>query len=939
MTESLLQPAAADLLDGQRRLFLFDGMALLYRAHFALVRSPRYASTGLCTSGIFGMANTIIDLIQREKPSHMAVAFDTSEPTERHKRFAEYKAQRDEMPEDIAAQLPWVDRLFKAFNITTIRIPGFEADDIIGTLAGQASDQNVETWMVTPDKDYDQLVSDHVSIFKPGRKGSEFERIGVPEVLRKWDIERVDQVIDMLGLIGDSSDNVPGVPGIGPKTAQKLIAKYGTLEALLEQVDDLKGKQRERLIEYRDKAILSKWLVTIKRDVPHDIKMEDLRWQGPDEAALRQLFVELEFQTIGKRVFGDAFSIKAAQVAATQTVREQEIQASLFDEPVEVKTIDDVPHTYHVVRDAEARRRLLAQLQQQPAICFDTETTGLDPRTERPLGLAFALQPHEAYYVVCPENATETAEVLETFREVFEDPSIRKIGQNLKYDITLLRWHGIRVAGEVFDTMLAHSMKEPEMRHGLDYLAELYLGYKPISIEQLIGPKGKDQKTLADIDPDVVGQYACEDADITLQVARVLEAELEGSSVKQVCYDVECPLIEVLVDMEYEGIRFDVDAIHRYSDQLQQEIDALREDIFAMAGHEFNIDSPKQLGVVLYEELRVEENPKKTATGQYSTREAELERLSARHPIIRNVLEYRNAVKLKSVYVDQLPAHVHPDTGRIHTEYSQSWTATGRMQSKNPNLQTIPIRKTRGREIRAAFVARDEDHLLLSADYSQIELRVMAELSGDAAMCEAFQQEIDIHAATASKVYKVELDEVTREMRDKAKTVNFGIIYGISAFGLQQRLNIPRAEANALIENYFLKYPGVREYIDRTIAFAREHGYVETMTGRRRYLRDIGSRSRAVASTAERFAMNSPIQGTAADMLKLALINVHRGLIDGGFQTKMLLSVHDEIVFDMPREEQDRVVPVIEKAMKTALPMSIPIVVEMGVGESWLEAH
>ncbi len=914
-------------------------MALVYRAHFALIRSPRFTSGGMCTSAVFGMINMLNDLIKREQPTHLAVAFDTSEPTQRHIDFPEYKAQRDAMPEDISVQLPYIDRLLDAYKVRTIRMPGYEADDIIGTLALEASKQEFETWMVTPDKDYDQLVSEHVWIYRPGRKGSGFERIGVPEVLAKWEIERVDQVIDVLGLMGDTSDNIPGVPGVGPKTAQKLIQKFGSVENLLEHTDQLKGKQRERIEENTEQALLSKRLVTIQLDVPHDIDLETLHWQGPDNDALKQLLMELEFDTLGKRIFGKSFSSSATRAANIRDKREQEIQATLFDEPVEEKTIRDVAHDYTLINDEAGRAKLLEELLQQSTICFDTETTGLDPRVADPLGLAFSFAPHQAFYVACPQNRDEALAVLEQFRPVFENESIRKIGHNLKYDLSLLKWHGLTVAGELFDTMLAHSMKEPEMRHGLDYLAKLYLGYAPIPTSDLIGPRGEEQKNMRDVPLEQLSEYACEDADVTLQVAAVIEPELDSLGVSQVCYEVECPLVPVLVDMEYEGIRLDTDALASFSDELSRDIDQLREDIFEAAGHEFNIDSPKQLGVVLYDELQLEANPKKTATGQYSTRESELERLSARHPIIADVLQYRNAVKLKSTYVDQLPTHVHPDTGRIHTHYSQSWTATGRMQSNDPNLQTIPIRKSRGKGIRAAFVARDENHLLLSADYSQIELRIMAELSQDPAMMEAFQANTDIHTVTASKVYKVDLEDVTREMRDKAKTVNFGIIYGISGFGLQQRLNIARNEANELIANYFEKYPGVQSYIDDTIAFAKEHGYVKTLTGRRRYLRDINSRSRTVASTAERLAMNSPIQGTAADMLKMALIKVHRALGEGGFQTKMLLSVHDEIVFDMPKDEQDRVMPVIEQAMKSAMPMSVPIVVEMGTGENWLEAH
>jgi DNA polymerase-1 len=919
-------------------------MALFYRAHFALIRSHRYTSGGLCTSGVFGMTNAVLDILAREDPTHIAVAFDTREPTQRHIDYPQYKAQRDVMPEDMQAQQPYIDRLFTAMQIPVIKMPGYEADDVIGTLALQAADQGFRTLMVTPDKDYHQLVRDDVLIYKPGRKGGEVELIGIPEVLAKWEIERVDQVIDILGLMGDSSDNIPGIPGIGPKTAQKLIAKYGTIESLIEHSSELKGKQRERVEENVDLALLSKRLVTIQLDVPHDLTIESFKRQKNETKELKELFMELEFDSLGKKIFGKSFSSASNRAAVIREKRETEIQATLFDDPVDEKTIADVKHNYHTVQTEMERQSLVELLLQQKSFCFDTETTGLDPRVAAPLGISFAVKPHEAYYVVIAEDAGQCAAILNQFRPVFESESIKKIGHNLKYDMSLLKWHGIEVRGELFDTMLAHSMKEPEMRHGLDYLSTLYLGYKPIATSNLIGPKPKTakdppQKNMRDVPLIDLVNYACEDADVTLQVAAALIPDIEERGVSKVCYEVECPLIPVLVDMEFEGIRLDTDALAAYSVVLEKEIADLQARIFSAAGHEFNVDSPKQLGVVLFDELELEENPKKTATGQYSTREAELERLAGKHSIIADVLDYRNARKLKSTYVDQLPLAVNEKTKHVHTHYSQTWTATGRMQSTDPNLQTIPVRKQRGREIRAAFVPRDDDHLILSADYSQIELRVMAELSGDEGMMEAFASGEDIHTVTAAKVYKVDVEEVTREMRAKAKTVNFGIIYGISAFGLQQRLNIPRAEASELINNYFEKYPGVQDYIDRTIAFAKEHGYVATQTGRRRYLRDINSRSRGSVQAAERLAMNSPIQGTAADMLKLAMIRVHDALSDGNFKTKMVLTVHDEIVFDMRKSEQETVMPVIEQAMKNTLEMKVPIEIEMGVGKNWLEAH
>jgi len=923
-----------------KKLVLLDGMALTYRAHFALVRSPRLTSGGLCTSAIFGVLNTLLDIIKREQPTHIAVAFDTQAATARHAAFPEYKAQRDAMPEDIAKQLPYIDRLFEAYNIHSIRLPGYEADDIIGTLAHEAAREGFQVLMVTPDKDYDQLVTKDIWVMKPGRKGGEIEIAGVPEVLQRWEVERVEQVIDVLGMMGDASDNIPGIPGIGLKTAQKLIAEYGSLESLLAHVHELKGKQRERVEQFAEQARLSKQLVTIQLDVPHQVDVYALGIQPPDNTKLKALLSELEFDTIGKRIFGRTFSSAQNRAVVVREKREKEIQASLFDDLSDEQTIRDVPHNYRVVQTAEQRQELYQLLMQQTEICFDTETTGLDPRSAFPLGIAFSFKKSEGFYVVCPPETQAMQAVLDVFRPIFENERIAKVGHNLKYDMTLLKWQaGITVRGPLLDTMLAHSMKEPEMRHGLDYLAKLYLNYQPISITELIGERGSEQRNMRDVPIDVVAEYAAEDADITLQVANAIRPEIEKQGVAQVCYAVECPLVPVLVDMEYEGIRLDTAALQAFSEKLVPEIAQLRENIFSAAGHEFNIDSPKQLGTVLYDELQLERNPKKTATGQYSTRETELMRLVGRHQIINDILEYRNAVKLKSVYVDQLPTAVHPQTGKLHTHYSQTWTATGRMQSDNPNLQTIPVRKERGREIRAAFVPRDPNYLLLSADYSQIELRVMADLSADEAMIEAFHQNLDIHAATVAKVYKVAVEQVTREMRDKAKTVNFGIIYGISAFGLQQRLNIPRAEAQMLIENYFDKYPGVRAYIDRTIAFAREHGYVQTQTGRRRYLRDINSKSRAVASVAERLAMNSPIQGTAADILKLAMIRVHQALESGLFKTKMLLTVHDEIVFDLHKSEQDTVIPLIRQAMESALPMRVPLAVETGVGQNWLEAH
>ena len=698
-----------DLFSASKKLFLLDGMALTYRAHFALIRSPRFTSGGQCTSAVFGMLSTIMDILSKEQPTHIACAFDTSEPTQRHERFPEYKAQRDAMPEDLASQLPLIDELLAALNITTIRLPGYEADDIIGTLATEATGQGFQTWMVTPDKDYHQLVSDEVQIYKPGRKGGAAEIMGVQEVLDQWEIERVDQVIDVLGLMGDSSDNIPGVPGIGPKTAKKLIAQFGSIEEVLAHTDQLKGKQKERVIENHDQALLSKWLVTIQRDVPHELDLDSLKCQARDDQQFRELLTKLEFETLGKRYFGNSFSVASARSAVVREKRETEIQQSLFDTdaPSEAQTLADVSHQYHMIRDADGRAELIKKLADCNEFCFDTETTGLDPRTARPLGLAICMQPHEAFYVVLPEDKNELTAVLNEFASVFADESITKIGHNLKYDITVLKWHGIEVATPIVDTMLVHTLTEPEMRHGLDELCELYLNYRPVPTSDLIGPKGKDQKNMADVPLDQLSEYACEDADVTFQLAKILRPTVVEHEMEQVCDEVECPLVPVLVDMEWNGITLDTDSIQEYSDVLQKEIDDLGARIFSAAGHEFNIDSPKQLGVVLFEELELEANPKKTATGQYSTREAELERLSGKHQIVADVLDYRNARKLKSTYVDQLPAAVNPETGRLHTHYSQTLDSDGADAVKRPQPADDPrSKRTRSRNPRRLHPAR-----------------------------------------------------------------------------------------------------------------------------------------------------------------------------------------------------------------------------------------
>ncbi|MYB57956.1 MAG: DNA polymerase I [Gemmatimonadetes bacterium] len=918
-----------------KTLYLLDGMALVYRGHFALIRSPRMTSKGLNTSALFVFANTLLDILGNTKPSHLAVVFDTPEPTFRDEIYKEYKAQREKMPEDISGALPYIDQMCEAFNVPVIRKPGYEADDVIGTLAKEAEKSGFTTYMVTPDKDYAQLVSNKTFISKPGRTGDGAEILGVPEILEQWEIERVDQVIDMLGLMGDSSDNVPGVPGIGPKTAQKLIAQYDSVEGLLDHVDELKGKQKENVETYREQALLSKELVTIHLNVPLDFGLDNLAVKTRDEQKLKTLFAELEFSTLGKRLFGNDFNIDQQQI-------------SLFGDETAVagvsahKTIADVEHTYHLVDTPEKRAALIEKLAQQKAFCFDTETTGLNPRTCEMLGIAFSFQPHTGYYVPMPEDPDKNKAVLEEFRGILENPDTEKIGHNLKFDLAVLLWQGIRVQGLAFDTMLAAYVTAPEMRRGMDSLSLALLGYEPIKIESLIGEKekGKEQKTLREVPLDKVAEYAAEDADITLQLAEALRPKIKEMGQTRVFEDIECPLVSVLAQMEYEGIRMEASVIEALSEDLQDELVAIRQRIYDLAGETFNLNSPKQLGDILFEKLKLDPNARRTAkTKQYQTGESILQRLAYKHEIVEQILEYRTYSKLKSTYLDMLPGAVFQGTGHIHTHYEQAVTATGRLQSHGPNLQNIPIRTEKGREIRKAFVPRNENYTLLSADYSQIELRVAAELSRDEEMHRAFREGLDIHAATAMKIYGLDERDVTDDMRRQAKTVNFGIIYGISAFGLAQRLNIPRFEAGNLIEQYFEQFPGAKKYMDDTIDFAREHGYVETMTGRRRYLRDIHSRNATTRKSAERNAINSRIQGTAADMIKIAMRRVQDALFERDLKTRMLLQVHDELVFDMHKDEADIAMPLIEDAMKNALPMSVPIVVEMGMGNTWLEAH
>ena len=936
-----------------KRLFLLDGMALVYRAHFAFATRPILTSSGFNSSALFGFTNTLLDLINKHQPTHLAVAFDTPEPTARHKEYPAYKAQREAMPEDLSAALPHVDRLCEAFRIPVIKCPGYEADDVVGTLTRVAELEDFETFMVTPDKDFAQLVTDRTFMLKPGRKGDEIEILKVPDVLEKWGIERTEQVIDILGLWGDASDNIPGVPGIGQKTASKLILKYGSIEGLLEHLGDLKGKQKENLTNHQEEAHLSKRLATIDRQVPIDISLNELKCQEPDSDLLRALCIEFEFNSIGRRLFGEGF--KAGRGASS--VKEGEFE--LTSEPVgdsseaesvesNLKTLSDTDHEYTCVDTAAGRRVLIEELKQQALFCFDSETTGLDPKTAKIIGLAFSFADHRAYYVpVLPYGddgltsspVGDPLPILEEFRDVLADEGIGKIGHNLKYDLSVLRWQGFRVGGTIYDTMLMHCLIEPELRHGMDFLAEMYLGYAPVSITKLIGEKGKDQKDMLSVPLSQLSEYAAEDADVTWRLFQDLKPKLKEAEQESIYFDIEAPLVRVLVAMEHEGVRLDSEALHQFSTQLALQISTLEKEIYDLAGKEFNLNSPKQLGEILFGEMKLVEKPKKTKTGQFATNEHVLMTLAVEHEIVRKILEYRTATKLKSTYADTLPETIFPGTGRVHTTYQQAATATGRLNSNGPNLQNIPIRTELGQEIRRAFVPRGEGYRLLSADYSQIELRIIAALSDDEGMKAAFASGEDIHSATAAKVYGVFPEMVTSEMRRKAKMVNFGVAYGISAFGLSQRLGIARKEAVEIIDQFFANFPGIKGYIDKTIEFAREHGYVKTISGRRRYLRDINSGNGTVRGGAERNAINSPIQGTAADMIKIAMARVAKALEEGGLKTRLLLQVHDELVFDLWEAEEAQVRSLVAQEMKTALPLSVDLEVEIGTGDTWLEAH
>jgi DNA polymerase-1 len=937
-----------------KKLFLLDAMALVYRAYFAFSNNHRINSKGQNTSAIFGFTNTLLDVFKKERPTHMAVVFDTAAPTARHEEFAAYKANRQEVPEDLASSIPFVVRLCEGYNIPVISQDGYEADDIIGTLAKIAEKDGFETYMMTPDKDFGQLVSENIFIYKPARAGGNAEIMGVNEVCRRWDIENVDQVKDILGLMGDSVDNIPGIPGVGEKTAILLVKQFGSVENLLQRTSELKGKLKEKVELNRDLAIQSKRLATILLDVPVNIKPDELIIREPDKDALRELFTELEFRRLA-----DQLNVSLASPAATPANRPVTLsatQTSLFEtdetghlqkitdthivtaEPV-FKTINDVKHEYHIINTQDEIAGLAALLSQQKSFCFDTETTSVDANNSELVGLSFSIKEHEGYYVPVPSSQEEARQIVAAFKTVFEDESIAKYAQNLKFDMSILKWYGVEVKGKTFDTMIAHFLIQPDMRHNMDVMAENYLNYSPVSIEELIGKKGKDQITMRDVPLPAIAEYAAEDADITLQLKNVFDEKLSEPAVRKLFEDVEMPLVKVLTNMEAEGINVDLTVLKDMSDVLSADIRLTEKEIQDMAGMPFNVSSPRQVGEVLFERMKISENPSKTKTGQYSTGEDVLSKLENKHPVVRRILDYRELVKLKNTYVDVLPSMINPRTGRIHTCFNQIVAVTGRLSSDNPNLQNIPIRTERGREIRKAFIPRNEEYTLLSADYSQIELRIIAELSNDPGMLDAFKSGEDIHSATAAKVYGVKREEVTSDMRRNAKMVNFGIIYGISAFGLADRLNISRSEARGIIENYFRQYPYVKEYMDHSIQQAREKGYVETIMGRRRYLRDINSGNATVRGFAERNAINAPIQGSAADMIKIAMINIDNDIQSASMKSRMLLQVHDELVFDAHLSELDELRKLVEHRMKTALNLKVPIEIGMGTGKNWLEAH
>jgi len=928
-----------------KKLFLLDAYALIYRAYYAFINNPRINSRGQNTSAAFGFTNTLLEILDKEKPSHIAVVFDPPQETFRSQEFAAYKAHREEMPEDIRLSVPYIMRIIEGFRIPVLMVEGFEADDVIGTLAAKADEAGFTTYMMTPDKDYGQLVNERVLIYKPGRFGNPSEILGVKEVCEKFGVDHPKKVIDVLGLMGDKVDNIPGIPGFGEKTAIKYVNQYGSVEGLLEHSQELKGKNKELVEQYADQALLSKKLATIIVDVPIELDEERLILEEPDREILRQVLAELEFRSLAKRIMNEDLPVAGGP---SQAGSQAGSQISLFpegdvdgEEPAlsNLRTLENTPHDYRLVDDNAALQELKTLLAASSEFCFDTETSDLNSVDAEIVGMSFSVEPGKAWYVPTSGTPEDRVKRVRFFEDIFGNKESLLIAQNYKFDYKILKKYGIKPNCAVFDTMIAHYLLNPEMRHGMDYLAETYLQYRPVSIEALIGKKGKNQGSMADLSPSEILDYAAEDADITLQLKRAFEGPLASNNLGNLFREIEIPLIEVLAEMEMEGVNLDCSLLRAYSATLEAEAGELEKQIWELAGGHFNIDSPRQLGQILFEKLKIDNNFKKTKSGQYSTNEEVLSRLTDTHPIVNQILEYRQVKKLKSTYVDPLPEMVHPKTGRLHTSYMQTVAATGRLSSNNPNLQNIPIRTERGRQIRKAFISRGDDYVLLSADYSQVELRIIAALSGDEHMLEAFQSGADIHASTAARVFGVPLEAVDREMRSKAKAVNFGIIYGQSAFGLAQNLNIKRAEAKDIIDSYFVKYPGIRSYIDRSIQVAREQGYVETVMGRRRYLPDINSGNAVVRGFAERNAINAPLQGSAADIIKKAMIEIYRDIERLGLRSRMILQVHDELVFDCHKEEEETLKTLVKERMEKAYELRVPLKVDLGTGKNWLDAH
>ena len=950
-------------MSDKKRLFLLDAFALIFRGYYAFIKNPRINSKGMDTSAILGFTNSLLDVIKREKPDLLAVCFDRGGSVARTEAFSEYKANRQETPEAIKIAVPIIESILKAMKIPAVVLAGYEADDIIGTLAKKAEKEGYQTFMVTPDKDFAQLVSENIFMYRP-RFGGGYETWGIPEVQEKFGVKNPEQVIDFLGMMGDSADNIPGLPGVGEKTAKKFLAQYGSMENLLENTADLKGKMKEKVEAAKELGILSKELATIMLDVPVDFHEESFKMSMPDIEATKEIFTDLEFRRLTEN-FVKTFSIGTnsedtvnqdnqkianSKASATKPQGDHNGQFDLFatpgtgnvseEESIQgYKTIATTSHFYQHVDTPISRKLLLKKLQQQTSVCFDTETTGLKALEVELIGISFSWEIGKGYYVSFPDDQIETKAVLEEFRSFFENTSIEKIGHNLKYDIKVLSNYGMPVKGNLFDTMIAHYLINPDMRHGMDILAETYLNYQPVSITKLIGKKGKNQLSMRDVPIKDQTEYAVEDADITLQLKKHFIEELKKGNVIKLFNEIELPLVSVLTAMEIEGINLNTDFLKELSIHLTDDINRLEKTIFEQAGEEFNIASPKQLGIVLFENMKLVDKPKKTKTGQYSTAEDVLSNLSKDHTIIANVLEYRQFKKLQSTYVDALPNEINPNTGRVHTAYAQAVAATGRLSSTNPNLQNIPIRTERGKQVRKAFIPRDQNHVLLAADYSQIELRIIAALSEEETMIEAFKNGEDIHASTAARVFNVPLSEVTREQRSNAKTVNFGIIYGVSAFGLSNQTDLTRKESKELIDLYYETYPKLKNYMSSQVDFARDNGYVETVLQRRRYLKDINSRNAIVRGAAERNAVNAPIQGSAADIIKIAMINIFKRFEKEGFKSKMLLQVHDELVFDAHKDELEIIKPIIKYEMEHAFEMIVPLDVEMGIGENWLEAH